>query len=112
MPFKSNTFDFIIVLDVMEHVYDTELVFAELSRVLKPRGRMLITVPFYGLIKNIIISLIAFDFVYNPRSPHIRFYSKKNLLKEIHLANLTSLKFGYFGRFFPISKGMYCLCRK
>lgn len=112
LPFNKNSFDFITSLDVLEHVYDTELIFSELARILKSGGKILITVPYYGLIKNLIIALFAFDFVYTPRTPHIRFYTKKSLLKEIKSAGLTPEKFGYYGRFYPISKGMFCLAHK
>lgn len=112
LPFKSNTFDFITALDVIEHIYDTEFILKELARVLRPNGKMLITVPFYGLIKNLLIALIGFDFVYNPRSPHIRFYTQKSLLREVKSAGLTSLEIGFFGRFYPIWRGMFCLCKK
>lgn len=112
LPFPINSFDFLTALDVLEHVYDTELIFSELARTLKPGGKILITVPYYGLIKNLIIALFAFEFVYNPRSPHIRFYTKRTLLHEIKSAGLTPIKFGYFGRFYPLSKGMFCLCEK
>lgn len=112
LPFKNGSFDFITALDVLEHIYDTELIFSELTRVLKPAGKILLTVPYYGLIKNLIIALFAFDFVYTPRTPHIRFYTKKSLLKEIEGARLSVKKFGYYGRFFPLSRGMFCLAEK
>ena len=112
LPCADNSFDFITALDVLEHIYDTELVFSELSRILKPGGKLLISVPYYGLIKNLIIALVGFDLVYNPRSPHIRYYTKKTLIKEVTSVGLSVERLGYFGRFFPISNGMYCLCRK
>lgn len=112
LPFNKNSFDFIISSDVLEHVYNTQNVFKELSRVLKPQGRILISVPYNGLIKNTIITLFFFEFIFNPRSPHIRFYTKRTLLHEIKSVGLTPVKFGYFGRFYPLSKGMFCLCEK
>ena len=99
LPFASNSFDFITILDVVEHIYDTEITFKELSRILKYGGKILITVPYYGLIKNLIIAFIGFDTVYDPRSAHIRSYTKKSLLREIKSVNLSPVKFGYFGRF-------------
>ncbi len=112
LPFKDNSFDFILALDVFLHIYDTELIFNEITRILKPGGKLLITVPYYGLIKNIIIALIGFDEVYNPRNGSIRFYTKNTLLHEITDVGLKSLKFGYFGRFYPLSKGMYAVAQK
>lgn len=112
LPFEDSSFDFIMALDVLLCVYDTEFIFKELSRVLKPKGKLLITLPYYGLLKNIIVAFIGFDKVYNPRGPAIRFYTKKSLANEIGAVNLQLLTFGYFGRFFPVPRGMYAICRK
>lgn len=112
LPFEDKSFDFIFALDVFLHIYDTELIFNELSRVLKPKGRLLITVPYYGFLKNIVIALIGFDEVYNPRNGSIRFYTKKNLINEINSAGLIPITFGYFGRFYPFSNGMYAVVQK
>lgn len=46
IPFADNTFDTIICVAVLEHVYDPERVVAEMIRVLKPNGRLYAEVPF------------------------------------------------------------------
>lgn len=43
--FKSSTFDIVITLDVMEHVYDPKRVFSEIARTLKKDGAYIFTVP-------------------------------------------------------------------
>ena len=45
LPFRDNQFDMAIVSHVAEHLVDPEAVFAELSRVLKPGGRLLLLTP-------------------------------------------------------------------
>ena len=42
IPFDADTFDFIYMTDVIHHVPDLPLLFAELGRVLKPGGRICI----------------------------------------------------------------------
>jgi len=44
-PFRMGTFDNIICAEVIEHVRDERLGIAELARVLKPSGKIAITVP-------------------------------------------------------------------
>lgn len=46
MPFPSGCFDTILVTDVMEHISDPFLVWQEISRLLRPSGKLIIGVPF------------------------------------------------------------------
>lgn len=107
---KSGTCDFVLSLDVIEHIYDTELVFREFHRLLKRHGKLLVSTPYYGFIKNIIISLIGFDVVFNPVSSHIRFYTKQSLIKILREHGFSIIKFGYYGRFPFVWRGMYAFC--
>lgn len=45
-PFNAETFDSIICNQVLEHVFEAEDFLKEIFRVLKPHGKLLITVPF------------------------------------------------------------------
>lgn len=45
LPFPSSSFDTVLLLDVMEHIKDDELVMKELKRVLKKSGVAIITTP-------------------------------------------------------------------
>ncbi len=46
IPFPDNTFDSILASEVLEHVFNLEDILKELYRVLKPGGKILITIPF------------------------------------------------------------------
>lgn len=46
IPFPDNSFDSVFCSEVFEHVFNLEEVLTEIKRVLKPGGKMLITVPF------------------------------------------------------------------
>lgn len=112
LPFPNNSFDFIVSTDVIEHIYDTEYAFRELSRVLKPNGKILLSTPYNGIIKNILVVIINFDLVFSPTGPHIRFFTRKSLSACLRKVGLVPLKFDYFGRFYPISNGFLVLAEK
>lgn len=46
LPFADETFDVIILSDVLEHVIDPNAIFREIYRVLRPDGWVLLNVPF------------------------------------------------------------------
>jgi SAM-dependent methyltransferase len=47
LPFEVGTFDTIVSMDVLEHIPDDALALREFYRVLKPGGRVILTVPAY-----------------------------------------------------------------
>lgn len=49
IPYKAKTFNYILCTEVLEHVYDPFLAFKELSRILKPTGILLLSVPYLNL---------------------------------------------------------------
>jgi SAM-dependent methyltransferase len=46
LPFDDASFDAVICNQVLEHVFEADSFAGELARVLRPRGRLLLTVPF------------------------------------------------------------------
>lgn len=63
LPFKENTFDTIILSEVLEHVTDENKVIKEARRVLKNEGKVFVTVPAYE----------------DDTEEHVRFLNKKSL---------------------------------
>ena len=45
MNFEDDTFDTVVMIEVLEHLADTVTALAEIRRVLKPTGRLLLTTP-------------------------------------------------------------------
>lgn len=111
-PFKKNSFDLILAADVIEHVYNTKHTLSELHRVLKRDGKIIVTTPYYGFIKNLLIIALDFDNIFDPAGPHIRFFSKKSLFSLLGSIGLKIIQHGYFGRFYPISRSIYVIAEK
>ena len=50
LPFSDAFFDMVLMLDVLEHISDEQAPINEINRVLKPGGRMVITVPAFKIL--------------------------------------------------------------
>ncbi len=112
IPYPNGSFDFVMAADVLEHIYDTATAFSEFARVLKPGGTLLISVPYNGKLKLILAVLFGFEFYFDPTSPHIRHFSPKTLSQCVARVGLQVRKIGFFGRFYPLSRGMFLLAHK
>jgi SAM-dependent methyltransferase len=85
LPFPDASFDAVIVAEVMEHIPDDKGVLAELVRVLKPGGRIAVTVPRYGPER---ICWALSDAYHETEGGHIRIYRADELLRTIREAGL------------------------
>jgi SAM-dependent methyltransferase len=86
LPFGSGQFDAACVFDVIEHLTDDGLATRELYRVLKPGGKLFVTVP-------------AFQFLWGRQdivNHHRRRYNAGMLRAVLRGANFELLKISYF----------------
>jgi len=112
-PVENGSVDFIFSSEVIEHIYDSKNAFLEMNRILRPNGRILLTTPYHGILKNIILAFFNFEKHFDPTGPHIRFYTKKSLFFCLRtFVGGGILEYGYFGRFFPIPHCIFVLAEK
>lgn len=111
----EKKFDFITSFEVIEHQYLPDLFLKNISKLLKINGYFLVSTPFHGYIKNLLISLLnKHDSHYNPmwRHGHIKFFSMKTFKKTLNNCGFKIIKHKFSGRFYPISSSMIFLCKK
>jgi ubiquinone/menaquinone biosynthesis C-methylase UbiE len=111
-PLPDASVDFIFASEVIEHVYDTEMAFLEMARIVRPGGCLLITTPYHGFLKNLLIVSFTFDRHFDPTGPHVRFFSRRSLLTCLRKVGLEPLVYGYFGRFWPIPHCIFVLAKR
>ena len=92
IPF-TETFDMICMLDVLEHIDDDMRTLREIRKKLKPRGKLLLTVPAYGFLWS----------AHDVALAHKRRYRKNQLMQLVKLSGLKIVYTTYFNTFlFPI----------
>ncbi len=83
LPIAENTFDTIIISEVLEHISNPELTWSEMARILKPDGKIILSVPFLYKIHE---------------APHDYFryteFALKNFAQKNHLKVLELKTFG------------------
>ena len=89
LPFSDNAFETIICSEVLEHVADVDATLKELTRLLKPGGNLLISVPSY--LPERLCWKYSKKYKQTPGG-HIRIFSNKLLLENFQKLNLRIFK--------------------
>jgi len=101
MPYDDQFFDSVIMIDVLEHILDTETLLEEISRILKPEGHLLITTSQLTSLKLFGIALISLDKYFYPTSPHIRYFTRNSLADLLNKKGFKTIHYKknrtYFG---------------
>jgi SAM-dependent methyltransferase len=102
LPFGNNTFDYILLLDVIEHIEDDTAILVEAKRVLKKKGKIIITTP-------------ALQFIWSEHDSaqgHFRRYVRRRIRKISKEAKLSIRRISYFNFFLsPAIIGIRLLSR-
>lgn len=94
LPYKDKSFDFISALDVLEHIENDKLAIFEISRILKRKGILIITVPHRMKYYTNQDKLIG----------HFRRYEIDKLISQCKKFNLKIIKiFGVYGKMMKIA---------
>ena len=56
---QKKKFDFVSAIEVIEHQYDPFLFIEQLSKVTEDNGYVIISTPYHGYLKNLLISLLG-----------------------------------------------------
>ena len=101
LPFPDASFDLVLATDILEHVDDDRGALTELRRVLRPAGRLLLTVPTFPVLWGL----------QDDVSHHFRRYRMPQLLALLRAARLTPGENFYFNYllFLPILLVRRCM---
>lgn len=88
LKFKDNSFDYVIALQILEHVDNLDQVLDEIARVLKVKGRLVASIPFYKSEKW----LLKVRPSYFKEIHHVRIFKYNELEKHCQHKGLTLVK--------------------
>ena len=97
LPLEHGSVDLVWCSEVLEHVPDTAHLLLEVRRVLRTGGRLLVTVPYHGRVKNVLIALLRFDAHVDPLGQHVRFYTSGSLRTTLERSGFAAVQIEPWG---------------
>ena len=97
LPLDDGDVDLVWCSEVLEHVADTAHTLSEIRRVLHTGGRVLLTTPYHGRVRDTAIALARWEAHFDPLGQHLRFYTRRSLRDTLEAFAFTDITIGTFG---------------
>ena len=111
----EKDFDVVVSTEVVEHLYSPSALPRFAAQVLAPGGHLIVSTPYHGYLKNVLISLAGkWDFHHHPLDDggHIKFWSKDTLTALLKEQGFRVKEFMGAGRLPYIWKSMILLAQR
>lgn len=112
-PVADGWADLVVTSEVVEHLYDFPAYFDEVARVTKPGGRVYLTTPYHGLLKNLALAVAGFDKHFcDFEGGHIRFFTDGHLARLLTARGFAPPRFHHLGRIAPLAMSTVAVATK
>jgi 2-polyprenyl-3-methyl-5-hydroxy-6-metoxy-1,4-benzoquinol methylase len=111
----GDDFDACVCVEVIEHIYDPRRFVRQLYDALRPDGRLILTTPYHGYLKNLGLALTGrMDAHYTALwdGGHIKFWSRPTLTRLLHETGFREVRFEGAGRLPYLWKSMILVAQK
>ena len=112
IPGADGEFAAVWCSETIEHVLDGGRFPGEVRRVLRDSGILVLTMPYHGLVKNLLVAAFGFDRHFDPEGPHIRFFDRKGLARCLRKAGLEPMVWSGIGRMWPLYRTWFIVAQK
>ncbi|MER9061654.1 class I SAM-dependent methyltransferase [Mesorhizobium sp. M0698] len=112
---RYGTFDMVLSLEVVEHLYDPRAFARNVYELLNPGGVAVISTPYHGYIKNLALAVTGrmdahFWALWD--GGHIKFWSIQTLSALLNEVGLEVVRFERVGRIPSLAKSMIAIAQK
>ncbi|PAQ10172.1 class I SAM-dependent methyltransferase [Mesorhizobium temperatum] len=112
---RYGTFDLVLSLEVVEHLYDPRAFAKNVYELLNPGGTAVISTPYHGYFKNLALAVtgrLDSHFLALWDGGHIKFWSIRSLGMLLNEVGLEVLRFERVGRIPALAKSMIAIAQK
>ena len=112
---EGELFDVVISTEVIEHLFSPQLLPKYAYSVLKPGGKLFITTPYHGYLKNLVLSILnKWDSHHTVlwEGGHIKFWSVKTISTLLQDNGFKVIEHTGVGRIPYLWKSMVIVCHK
>ncbi len=112
---ETGRFDAVVSTEVIEHLYSPQLLPRFAAALLEPSGRLVLTTPYHGYLKNLALSLAGkWDHHHTAlwHGGHIKFWSRATLTRLLHDEGFAVSGFRGVGRLPWLWKSMLIVARR
>jgi 2-polyprenyl-6-hydroxyphenyl methylase/3-demethylubiquinone-9 3-methyltransferase len=114
LPLGEDDVDVVWAGEVLEHVADVVGLLADVRRVLRWGGRLLVTTPAHGPAALLALALRgrrAVDAHFDPRADHLRFFTARTLRAVLADAGFAEVDVRAVGGVPPLRRGLHAVAR-
>jgi SAM-dependent methyltransferase len=97
IPLEHASVDLVWCSEVLEHAADVAALLHETRRVLRPDGRLLVTVPYHGRVKDVLLALGRFETHFDPLGQHLRFFTRRALAATLDATGFEPVRIATAG---------------
>ncbi|MEA2205382.1 MAG: hypothetical protein QOE77_2158 [Blastocatellia bacterium] len=108
-------FDCVVSLEVVEHLFHPKVLFEKSFQIIKPGGRLILTTPYHGYLKNLALSIVnGWDahFGVHWDGGHIKFFSPKTIQLMAANAGFKNIRMSGVGRIPGLWKSMIMVAER
>jgi len=101
LPFSKSSFAAIVCIEVIEHVFAPEMLIANCSHLLAPGGKLILTTPYHGWLKNVVIACSnKYDSHHTAlwTGGHIKFWSVQTIRQLLENNGMSVIRIYGVGR--------------
>lgn len=105
----GEPFDLVVATEVIEHMFDPRALPRFAARVLKPGGHLIVSTPYHGYLKNLLLALTGKmdqHFTALWAHGHIKFWSRRTLTRLLEMEGFRVTGFIGAGRMHYLWKSM------